>query len=224
MATLPESRLRQMIDRFEQVEARMGVATDAKEIVQLSRDHAELKRVAEKAREVMVMRGQLAEAEALAAAMTAMGVPADRIYLEPHALHTDENVFNSLRIAQKKGWSRLGIASDRGQALGACRMLAAWHKSCGAFSMDTDAVEQRRSALQPLWSSLRAHPVTDFQPIKARERERARRAQRSERPPSFVLYPLMLLRRALGKPPLQPFHPDETPLITWAEQSIQRRK
>ena len=42
MATLPESRLRQMIDRFEQVEARMGVATDAKEIVQLSRDHAEL--------------------------------------------------------------------------------------------------------------------------------------------------------------------------------------
>jgi hypothetical protein len=27
MAALPESRLRQMIDRFEQVEARMGVAT-----------------------------------------------------------------------------------------------------------------------------------------------------------------------------------------------------
>ncbi|MBK8839410.1 MAG: peptide chain release factor 1 [Hyphomonadaceae bacterium] len=65
MATLPESRLRQMIDRFEQVEARMGVATDAKEIVQLSRDHSELKRVAEKAREVLMLRGQLAEAEAL---------------------------------------------------------------------------------------------------------------------------------------------------------------
>ena len=28
MSALPESRLRQMIDRFEQVEARMGVATD----------------------------------------------------------------------------------------------------------------------------------------------------------------------------------------------------
>jgi peptide chain release factor 1 len=65
MAALPESRLRQMIDRFEQVEARMGVATDAKEIVQLSRDHAELKRVAEKAREVLTLRNQLAEAEAL---------------------------------------------------------------------------------------------------------------------------------------------------------------
>jgi peptide chain release factor 1 len=65
MAALSESRLRQMIDRFEQVEARMGVATEAKEIVQLSRDHAELKRIAEKAREVIMLRGQLAEAEAL---------------------------------------------------------------------------------------------------------------------------------------------------------------
>ncbi len=65
MANLPESRLRQMIDRFEQVEARMGVATDAKEIVQLSRDHAELKRIAEKAREVMQLRNQLTEAEQL---------------------------------------------------------------------------------------------------------------------------------------------------------------
>ena len=67
MSALSESRLRQMIDRFEQVEARMGVATDAKEIVQLSRDHAELKRVAEKAREVMTFRAQLAEAEQLVA-------------------------------------------------------------------------------------------------------------------------------------------------------------
>jgi peptide chain release factor 1 len=63
MAVLPESRLRQMIDRFEQVEARMGVATDAKEIVQLARDHAELRRIAEKSREVLSLRSQLAEAE-----------------------------------------------------------------------------------------------------------------------------------------------------------------
>ncbi len=65
MAALAESRLRQLIDRFEQLEARMGVATDAKEIVQLSRDHAELKRVAEKAREVMTLRTQLADADAV---------------------------------------------------------------------------------------------------------------------------------------------------------------
>jgi peptide chain release factor 1 len=65
MAALSESRLRQIIDRFEQVEARMGVASDPKEIVQLSRDHAELKLVADKAREVAALRRQLEEAEAL---------------------------------------------------------------------------------------------------------------------------------------------------------------
>jgi peptide chain release factor 1 len=65
MAALSESRLRQIIDRFEQIEARMGVATDSKEIVQLSRDHAELRPVVEKAREVMSLRTQLAEADAL---------------------------------------------------------------------------------------------------------------------------------------------------------------
>lgn len=158
------------------------------------------------------------EAEALAAAMNSMGVPAERIYLEPHALHTDENIYNSLRIAQKKGWSRLGVASERGQAIGACRMLQDWHKQCAAFSMETDVVERRRSELDSLWSSLRIKPVTNFQPLKERERERARRAQRSERPPSFVLYPLMMMRRVLGKAPLQPFHPDEAPLMTWAEK------
>ena len=65
MAALSESRLRQIIDRFEQIEARMGVATDSKEIVQLSRDHSELRPVVEKAREVMSLRTQLAEADAL---------------------------------------------------------------------------------------------------------------------------------------------------------------
>ncbi len=65
MAALSESRLRQIIDRFDQIEARMGVASDSKEIVQLSRDHSELRPVVEKAREVMSLRGQLADAEAL---------------------------------------------------------------------------------------------------------------------------------------------------------------
>jgi peptide chain release factor 1 len=63
MSALAEKRLKQIIDRFDQIEARMGVATDAKEIVQLSRDHAELRLVTEKARELMTLRSQLADAE-----------------------------------------------------------------------------------------------------------------------------------------------------------------
>jgi peptide chain release factor 1 len=71
MPALSELRLRQLIDRFDQVEARMGVATDAKEIVQLSRDHAELKTAADKAKALMAMRNQLAEAEGMLADPTA---------------------------------------------------------------------------------------------------------------------------------------------------------
>lgn len=67
MATVSEQRLEQVIDRFEQVEARMSVATDTDEIIELSKEHSELKPVADKARELKDTRSGLAEAEALMA-------------------------------------------------------------------------------------------------------------------------------------------------------------
>lgn len=65
MATIPQSRLEQVIERYEEVEARMGATTDGDEIVALSREHAELKPVVEAARELIAMREGLAEAEAM---------------------------------------------------------------------------------------------------------------------------------------------------------------
>jgi peptide chain release factor 1 len=44
---LPQARLDQVLDRFREVEARMGAATDGTEIVKLSKEHAELRPVAE---------------------------------------------------------------------------------------------------------------------------------------------------------------------------------
>jgi len=44
---LPQARLDQLLDRFHQVEARMGAATDGAEIVKLAKEHAELKPVAD---------------------------------------------------------------------------------------------------------------------------------------------------------------------------------
>jgi peptide chain release factor 1 len=44
---LPQSKLDQVLDRFHQVEARMGAATDGQEIVRLSKEHAEMKPVAD---------------------------------------------------------------------------------------------------------------------------------------------------------------------------------
>jgi peptide chain release factor 1 len=44
---LPQARLDQVLDRFHQVEARMGAASDGAEIVRLSKEHAEIKPVAD---------------------------------------------------------------------------------------------------------------------------------------------------------------------------------
>ena len=65
MASVSRERLVQVIERFEQTEARMAVATDTDEIVRLSKDHAELKLVADKARELMETRQAFEEAEAI---------------------------------------------------------------------------------------------------------------------------------------------------------------
>lgn len=65
MAAIPMSRLEQVIDRFDEVEARMGSTTDSDEIVKLSREHSELKPVADKAKELAELRQQLKDAEAM---------------------------------------------------------------------------------------------------------------------------------------------------------------
>lgn len=63
MATIPLHRLEQVIDRFDEVEARMGAVTDPNEIVALSKEHAELKPVSEKAKDLIQVRADLNEAE-----------------------------------------------------------------------------------------------------------------------------------------------------------------
>jgi peptide chain release factor 1 len=67
MASVSLSRLQQVIDRFEEVEARMGATSDSAEIIALSKEHSELRPVVEKARELLGARAGLAEAEQLAA-------------------------------------------------------------------------------------------------------------------------------------------------------------
>ncbi|MBO9501989.1 peptide chain release factor 1 [Brevundimonas sp. A19_0] len=63
---LPQARLDQVIDRFQEVEARMGAATDGQEIVRLSKEHAELKPVAEAVSALARARSELEDLEALA--------------------------------------------------------------------------------------------------------------------------------------------------------------
>jgi len=64
---LPQARLDQVLDRFHEVEARMGAATDGAEIVRLSKEHAELKPVADAVQGLARVRTEMADLEAMTA-------------------------------------------------------------------------------------------------------------------------------------------------------------
>lgn len=63
---IPQSKIDALIAKFEKVEAAMSSATKGDEIVKLSKEHGELKPVADKARELSELRKQLVELEELA--------------------------------------------------------------------------------------------------------------------------------------------------------------
>ncbi len=64
---LPQARLDQVLDRFHEVESRMGAAVDGAEIVRLSREHAELRPVAEAVARLARARAEAPELEAMIA-------------------------------------------------------------------------------------------------------------------------------------------------------------
>ena len=66
------------------------------------------------------------EADVMADALVAWGIPADRILRERNALHTDENIAWSLEIAEEHGFRDLVVATDLGQAQHGCAMVRAW--------------------------------------------------------------------------------------------------
>jgi len=63
---LPQAKLDSVLDRFHQVEARMSAAQDGAEIVRLSKEHAELKPVAEAVGALARARAELPELEEMA--------------------------------------------------------------------------------------------------------------------------------------------------------------
>jgi peptide chain release factor 1 len=65
---LPQAKLDQVLDRFQQVEARMGAAADGAEIVRLAKEHAELKPVADAVQKLSRARSEAGELEEMAQA------------------------------------------------------------------------------------------------------------------------------------------------------------
>jgi peptide chain release factor 1 len=64
---LPQARLDQVRDRFREIEARMGAASDGAEIVRLSKEHAELKPVVDAVEALEKARSEAPELEEMAA-------------------------------------------------------------------------------------------------------------------------------------------------------------
>ena len=65
---LPQARLDQVRNRFQEIEARMGAASDGGEIVRLSKEHAELRPVVEAVEALVRARGELPELEEMSRA------------------------------------------------------------------------------------------------------------------------------------------------------------
>lgn len=62
---IPDTKLSQVVDRFEHIEARMGATTDSDEIVQLGKDYAALKPVADGVRRLQAIRAEMSDLEAM---------------------------------------------------------------------------------------------------------------------------------------------------------------
>jgi len=64
------------------------------------------------------VHNQWVEAEALRALLLSRGVANDRIWLEPQAEHTDENIYFSTQIMKAQGWrSALVVSNDPGHLM-----------------------------------------------------------------------------------------------------------
>jgi hypothetical protein len=155
------------------------------------------------------------EAQQLAAAMAAMGVPAERIYLDPDALHTDENMYNSMRISHRLGLRRLAVASDRGQASGGCSMITGWRQPCTPLNVELRPTYAMLRAAADRLRRVRTAPISPWRPLREVERDRELLTGR-RRPPSALLYPWMWVLRIAGKS-WTPHSPGDAPIINWSD-------
>lgn len=142
------------------------------------------------------------EAEAIKAGMVELGVPAEVVFLDTQALHTDENAGYSLLVAKELGFERLGAGSHGGQAVGMVSFLRGWGYPAEALNMDMAYVNS------VTWPTVRVEPVPEeaWIPLKERELLIAERLDRKRRPNSFAVYTGAAFKKWFGEvsPPVPP--------------------
>jgi hypothetical protein len=163
------------------------------------------------------------EAEAIAAGMAAGGVPADRIWLEENARHTDENMYNSWIIASHFGWDNLAVASHSGHASGACGFLESWGQPCLMSGIQHEITDEM--AADPRYAAVlavRVPAITDEHWLPVFDWEEQRQASGGPaRPSSMLLYTWAPVMRLFGRPWTPPA-PPETPLVRYSDRLAAR--
>ena len=123
------------------------------------------------------------EAEGLAAAMVALGVPAERLHLEPSARHTDENAGFALELADELGFERLAVASVPVHAVLMDEMMLRWGVDVVAIPLDRGLVRERMRATRPELRTAQVDAWVPFEVVKAQ-----RQAAGAERGSSMHRY------------------------------------
>jgi len=153
------------------------------------------------------------EAEGIAAALVALGVPADRVWTETQALHTDENIAYSLRIAEQRGCRTVAVAAEgRFQTRGMCEMARRWGWTCVEAAPPRRWVHERLEAGVPEVRT-EGEPVEAWVPWRERERARADRSGASVRTLSPFRYADMAARGRRGEAVPMPTPPRDEPTL-----------
>jgi hypothetical protein len=129
------------------------------------------------------------EADVMAEALIAMGIPEERILRERDAMHTDQNIAWSLNIAEAHGFDNIVIATDMGQAQHGCAMVRAWSQvPCTAPGMDYRRVRDDLITGNFELPELKIPLLGGWIPLEEREDLLAKELGVERRPSSFFLY------------------------------------
>jgi hypothetical protein len=138
------------------------------------------------------------EAYAAAMGLQALGVPPEKIWLDPLALHTDENAYNAMLIADSLG-HELVVAATKSQAMGICAYVRSWDHACEEAPINYGRVGEVMAGDGIVLAAV--DPPVDPEFISLDEREAARFEETGwVRPGSVKLYVLDGIRSTTGEP------------------------